>query len=217
MGFLFIHLFEMHTHPRKEIVPAAAPCVSAAYLRWRDRDSIAMAGRLGDHEKARLFAATIEDLMRRQRGHGEASEWRETEFFAIEFDGEHAGEHVEELRRALMHVALLRGIGRHTFFDHAEGIRAMEMPAIAQVGTDGAGPGVVLGVAGAGDFHCGGLLPSEQRGETIGYAKLRMRRLQPVFFLRNTRNVANPDDFTIFVVVRRHGFRPSLPMLTNFL
>ncbi len=51
--------------------------------------------------------------------------------FTIELDGEFAGEHIEELRRALVEVALLSGAGRHALFDDAEGIGAMEVPAVA--------------------------------------------------------------------------------------
>ena len=40
--------------------------------------------------------------------------------FTVELEDEFAGEHVEELRRALMEMALLGGIGRHALFDDAE-------------------------------------------------------------------------------------------------
>jgi hypothetical protein len=128
-------------------------CVSLACLcRWY-RDSIPVAGWLGDHEEACVLPAAIEDLMRRLRGHGEAGGGGEAVLFTVEFDGELAGEDVEELRRALMHVTLLCGAGRHALFDHAEGVGAMEVPAVTRLRTDSAGPGVVLGIVGMDGLH----------------------------------------------------------------
>jgi hypothetical protein len=57
-------------------------------------------------------------------------------FFTIEFDDEFSGQNVEELHSPLMEVALLRATGRHALFDDAEGFRAVEVPAIAEVGAD---------------------------------------------------------------------------------
>jgi hypothetical protein len=45
--------------------------------------------------------------------------------FTVELEDEFAGEYVEELRRALVEVALLGAIGRHALFDDAEGFSAM--------------------------------------------------------------------------------------------
>ena len=120
--------------------------------RLRPSDSIAMTGRLGDDEETCILAAMIEDLMRRLRGYAEAGAGCEAVFFTVEFDGELAGEHVKELRRAVVHVALLGGARRHALFDHAESVGAMEVPAITHLLVNGAGPGVVLGIVGA-DGH----------------------------------------------------------------
>lgn len=112
-----------------------------------------MAGRLGDDQKERVPVAAIEDLMGRLGGYGEAGEGREAMLFAIYFDDELAVENVEKLRRVLVEVALLRGRGRHALFDHAERCGAMQMPAVAVLFADGAGPCVVLGAASADGFH----------------------------------------------------------------
>jgi hypothetical protein len=45
--------------------------------------------------------------------------------FTVELKDEFAGEHVEELRRSLVEVALLSSIGRHALFDNAERCGAM--------------------------------------------------------------------------------------------
>ena len=121
----------------------------------RSGHAISVAGRLGDDEEARVFSAAIENLMRRLWGNGEAGRWHEPMLFAIELDGELAGEHIEELCCTLMEVTLLGGGGRHALFDDAQGIGAMEVPAVAKMLADGARPGVVLGVAGADRTHCG--------------------------------------------------------------
>lgn len=114
-----------------------------------------MAGRLGDDEKARVFTAVIEDLMRRLREHGETGGWREPMFFTIELDDEHSSEHVEELCCSLMQMPLFGGARRHALFDDSEAFRTMEVPAVAGAGlcADGAGPGVVLGGGNADGFH----------------------------------------------------------------
>lgn len=111
-----------------------------------------MARRLRDHKEARVFTGAIEDLMRRLRCNGEAAAERETMLFTIELDGELTGENVEELGGVRMQVALFGGGGRHALFDHAEGAGAMEMPAVARLRADSAGPRVVFGIVGA-DGH----------------------------------------------------------------
>src|SRR6202042_1104061 len=74
------------------------------------------------------------------------------------------------------------------------------MPAIAVAGTDSARPGVMLGVVGAGNSHCGGLLPSEQRGRDDSvYTKRKCVTCPAIFFSARLRNVANLGDFTIFI------------------
>jgi hypothetical protein len=63
--------------------------------------------------------------MRHLRWDGEAGRRGEAMLFTVEFEDEFAGEHVEELRRALVEVALLGRIGGHALFDDAEGFSAM--------------------------------------------------------------------------------------------
>jgi hypothetical protein len=75
------------------------------------------------------------------------------------------------LHSALMEVALLRAAGRHALFDDAEGFRAVEMPAIAEVCADRARPGVVFGVAAADDSHAAASCHRNNERETIGYTR----------------------------------------------
>jgi hypothetical protein len=84
-----------------------------------------VAGWLRDDEEARVFSAAIEDLVRRLRRNRETGRWRELMLFTVELKDEFAGEHVEELRRSLVEVALLSSIGRHALFDNAERCGAM--------------------------------------------------------------------------------------------
>ena len=114
-----------------------------------DSYPITVAGRVGDDEEARVLGAAIEDLMRRLGGYRESGEWLELMFFAVELDGQFPNEHVKELGCVLMKVALLGGSRRHAFFDDAERCGAMEVPAVAGVPADGAGPGIVLGIGDA--------------------------------------------------------------------
>ena len=134
----------------------------------RSGHAISVAGRLGDDEEARVFSAAIENLMRRLWGNGEAGRWHEPMLFAIELDGELAGEHIEELCCTLMEVTLLGGGGRHALFDDAQRIGAMEMPAVAGMLAGGTRPGVVLGVAGADGTHGGDSCDGNNGRETIG-------------------------------------------------
>jgi hypothetical protein len=160
---IFIHPFGRETCPtgyalawkRLRLRPT-----SVARLRRIYSDSIAMARRLGNDEETCVLAAAIEDLMRHLRGHSQPREGRETVILTVQFDGELAVEDVEELRRALVQVALLCGPRRHAFFYHAERFRTMKMPAIARLRAGGAGPGVVLGGRSAHGLH-GKISPSE--------------------------------------------------------
>lgn len=129
---------------------------SVARVRGWHSDAVPVARRLRDHNEAHILAAAIEDLMRYLRGDGEAGGRNEAVFCTVEFDGELTGENVEELRGVLVKVALFGGAGRHTLFDHAEGAGAMEVPAIAEDGADGAGPGVVFGIIAMDRFHFAG-------------------------------------------------------------
>jgi hypothetical protein len=135
--------------------------------------------------------------------------------FTIELDGELTGENVKELRSVRMQVALFGGAGRHALFDHAEGAGAMEMPAITEDGADGAGPGVVFGVVGADNLHCGGLLASEQCARDD-----RVHNEAQSACIATHRGLAlqmNTISLSLFVAVicELHGFCPSLSGLAN--
>src|SRR5581483_4912565 len=107
---------------------------------------------------AGVFCATIEDLMRCFSRDAKASVWGEAVLFPVEVNGELAREHVEELRGTLMMMTLFCCAGRHPLFDDAERCGAVKMPAVAGGFTDGAGPCVVLCVAGVDGCHSGRLL-----------------------------------------------------------
>ena len=115
------------------------------FLCRGDGYAISVAGRLGDHKEARIFTAAIEYLMRYLGGHGKPGERREAMLFISDFEGELARQHVEELRCVVVQMTFLGGAGRHALFDNAQVFGAMEVPAVAELISDGAGPVIVLG------------------------------------------------------------------------
>jgi hypothetical protein len=155
--WIFIHPFDRAKcrtrRCERESSGLRSHLISVARLPLRYGNSIAMTGRLRDDEKARIFTTAIEDLMRRLCGYREAGEGREAVRFAIELDSELASENIEELRRPLMHVALLRAARWHALFDHAKRVCTMKMPAVTSMRADGARPYIVFGIAAADSFH----------------------------------------------------------------
>ncbi len=128
-----------------------------------------MAWGLTGDEDSHLPCASVEGLMFLTGGDLNSIPWMKNEALIFDFEGELSFEYKEELTRADVGVADLRGSGRQNLFDDAEFGCFDEVPAVG-VGAVWTSPLVVLGGFYVGDLR---------------------RHAKPLFYVPRIKSVGN--------------------------
>src|SRR5205823_14921221 len=93
--------------------------------------AIAATRRAGDHHKLHSSRRLIAHFMRLARSNFDPLAAIQIDFASLNFDRQHAPQHIKELRRTLMEVSHFACPRRHSFFDYAKRAVLNEVPPIA--------------------------------------------------------------------------------------